>query len=80
MVVCSDLARRLERERDEAREDWRISPLVRALMKQIDDAREQRDRLAEALRNLVRWFDPYDCPEAYTQATQALAAVKGYQP
>jgi hypothetical protein len=60
--------------------EWVDADFARRLERELAEAKEQRDMLAEALRNLVRWFDPYDCPEAYTQATQALAAVKGEQP
>jgi hypothetical protein len=79
--VDADFARTLERERDEAREDWRTSPLARALMEQAAEAREQRNMLAEALRPFVDGWSAKSCDSIVTEqqfrdARKALAAVK----
>jgi len=63
-VVEADFARKLERERDEAQEtiatmEIRHAAVMLHTQSIVDDAnqcREQRDRLAEALRNLCDEF------------------------
>jgi len=64
----ADHAKQMERERDEAREQWRLSSVCRELT-------EQRDRLAEALEDLLN--DGFDHKLAKIRAAQeALATLK----
>ena len=76
------VVRRLERERDEARQAFLIGvhscstyckrPLCVA-RRERDEYKAQRDRLAEALRDAMVWT-----PQPYQQAArEALAAVEG---
>jgi hypothetical protein len=51
-VVPASFARKLERERDELKR-WTSVNGVIDLQRERDEAREQRDRLAEALRKLA---------------------------
>ena len=51
MVVRSEVAKKLERERDEAREKFEL--MYQTKGDDIYEARKQRDRLAEALRKLA---------------------------
>jgi hypothetical protein len=65
MGVRSSLAKRLERERDEAREkiefsrEWSaaIADIADDLRSELAAVTEQRDRLAEALRKAISWGD-----------------------
>jgi hypothetical protein len=61
-VVPIDYARRLERERDNALSDWRQADTdsIRALHER-NEAREQRDRLAEALRDIANGTNCQEC-------------------
>ena len=57
-----DFARKLERERDNALSDWRQADTdsIRALHER-NEAREQRDRLAEALRDIANGTKCQEC-------------------
>jgi protein subunit release factor B len=87
--VSQEFARRLERERDEAREtiatmEIRHAAVMLHTQDIVDEAnqfRDQRDKLAEALQRIIEWMDKsghYDVTP-YHQATDAFAAVKGEQ-
>jgi len=74
-VVPIDFARRLERERDEAR-NLLHDAVTRgdAYMEGMDKAREQRDKLATALRWIVdESTDAYDVEKA----DEALCELEG---
>jgi hypothetical protein len=76
-----DLCRQLERELAEAREGWKLSnEQTERAWSELAEARKQRDTLAEALENLLvtegRGLDEWE-REAFRQAKEALAAVKG---
>jgi hypothetical protein len=80
--VCADFARKLERERDEAREE---AIRTREFMdygfakaqEELTDMTEQRDRLAESLDKVVdawdhaEWLDENDF-ESFRKALQSL--------
>jgi anaerobic glycerol-3-phosphate dehydrogenase len=79
-----DLTRTLERERDEAREQRDAVTLrLGETQERMIDAERQRDRLAEALKNLVESCDcidsvdfmPASMPEAFEKAQQALQSL-----
>jgi chromosome segregation ATPase len=85
-----EMAARAENERDEARSEienlkeeleshaWTISPAM--AQAKIDELVEQRDRLAEALRELCETLlndKPRDITESLYKAGDALAAWKG---
>jgi len=85
--VLSSFCRKLERERDEAREqsqrlrvennhNWQANEMAEQAFCERDDAREQRDRLREALRRLA-WVitlpDPMDAVRNI--ATEALQSL-----
>ena len=92
--ILSSFCRKLERERDEAKEELAVwkheAEIVRAELKKADDAfesnistyidlREQRDRLAEALR-MITTFDYTDlqCDNGHgarSVATEALQSL-----
>lgn len=77
----SDACDHLQRELAEARRRETDQITLRKVnLKQLDEAREQRDRLAEALRGLMFNFLRYriePCDPCYESAETALAAVKG---
>jgi hypothetical protein len=67
----------LERERDEALSDLEFRrDLFKLQEQQLNDVRAERDRLAEALREIAEG-SPWGRRNAIWIAEQALAAVKG---
>jgi uncharacterized coiled-coil DUF342 family protein len=85
--VSQEFARRLERERDEAREtiatmEIRHAAVMLHTQDIVDEAnqfRDQRDRLAEAAQTLVDAKGRYHTQQAYDNLKEALASVKGEQ-
>jgi len=78
--VPTDFARQLERELAEAKFDLQFRRELYALQtKELGEAREQRDRLAEALQEALEDHTQAGCISIETQqvAEAALAAVKG---
>jgi glycine cleavage system regulatory protein len=71
----------LERERDEALSDLEFRrDLFKLQEQQLNDVRAERDRLAEALRELCETLladKPRDITDLLNKAGDALAAVKG---
>jgi hypothetical protein len=93
-IVDIDFARRLERERDEAREacdtcdayllaNEQLRIDLGKIKRQWDETRKERDRLAEALQDLIEScncidsvdFMPVSMPEAFEKAQQALQSL-----
>jgi hypothetical protein len=72
-----ELLNKLERERDEALSDLEFRrDLFKLQEQQLNDVRAERDRLAEALREIAEG-SPWGRRNAIWIAEQALAAVKG---
>ena len=84
LKVHEDAYRELERERDEALSDLEFRrDLFKLQEQQLNDVRAERDRLAEALRELCETFladKPRDITDLLNKAGAALAAVKGGKP
>jgi hypothetical protein len=58
-----------------------LDKFARELERELAEAREQRDKLAEALQAFMRWADSVDVPnEVQRMCHKALAAVKGETP
>jgi hypothetical protein len=87
--VIASFARRLERERDEARDQIEANYKATLMLENmLYQEREQRDMLAEVLRNIRMQYggmitdpecDCSDC-EMLRPIDKALAAVKGEDP
>ena len=81
LKVHEDAYRELERERDEALSDLEFRrDLFKLQEQQLNDVRAERDRMAEALRELCETLladNPRDITELLNKAGDALAAVKG---
>jgi hypothetical protein len=79
-IVLCDLLNKMERELAEAKFDLQFRRELYALQtKELGEAREQRDRLAEALQEALEDHTQAGCISIETQqvAEAALAAVKG---
>jgi hypothetical protein len=81
-VVHEDVCRKLERELAEAKFDLQFRRDLYALQsKELAEAREQRDELAEALEMVAtHTYADGQCDNGYSPqyvAKQALAAMKG---
>ena len=85
--VSVDFARRLESERDEARfdlefrrrlGDWQ-NKTINELTHALDEAREQRDRLVEALKTIIQIYENVDkgcipsSSDMYDEALQSMS-------
>lgn len=80
---CVEGYEKMEKELAEARDQLegagKLIGACDALVRQLAEARKQRDELAEALRKLRRWCD--DIPdEIMSEVNTAIAAVKGGKP
>lgn len=84
-LISTDFAIKLERERDEARENnGRNAAMLARTLIERDAARRERDRLLEALKALIdapdyRKLSEFSQQElaAWAEARQAVAAVEG---
>jgi hypothetical protein len=77
-TVPANLARKLERERDEAREKFEL--MYQTKGDDIYEARKQRDRLAEALRKLANEDYRGNAPHSVFIARTALATLNQPKP
>lgn len=84
-----DRMMQLERERDEARAEvqaiqhWATANGTIQMQREIDEAREQRDKLAEAARFVIEDSDlacGHFWPDVVKRCQEALAAVEGGKP
>ena len=66
-----------------------LCEMCKQLERELAEAREQRDTLAEACRKLMKivgapgtneWHETKECDSAYLAGKKALAAVKGRKP
>lgn len=88
--AIADFARKLERERDEARHILKpggMLDIIDRAQRETAKAREHQVRLSEALEyclNIIGhpdngpdWWSDLDCDKAWNDGQAALAAVKG---
>ena len=86
--ITDELAKEFAGKRVSSKEAGAVWNLCRDLERELEEARKQRDTLAEACRKLMKvvgapdtneWQEIEECDAAYLAGKKALAPVKGGQ-